>query len=77
MAGKRPLHISEFLEFVFIDLFFFFFLVQDSTSLPSIIPLESDLEVNDKVTEEARVSVEHFLQVRRLGRSLKTPSELT
>lgn len=63
MAGKRRLHIPEFLRIVFILLFFF--LVQNSTSLPSIIVLESELEINDKVTEEARVSVEHFLQVRR------------
>lgn len=39
--------------------------------------LEPELEVNDKVTEEARVSVEHFLQVRRLSRNLKTPRKMT
>ncbi|XP_008324943.1 uncharacterized protein LOC103390747 isoform X2 [Cynoglossus semilaevis] len=34
---------------------------QDSTSLPSVLPLEES-EVNDDVIEEVRVSVEHFLQ---------------
>ncbi|XP_035768670.1 uncharacterized protein si:rp71-46j2.7, partial [Neolamprologus brichardi] len=33
----------------------------DSTSLPGVLVLE-EMEVNDKVKEEARVSVEHFLQ---------------
>lgn len=52
-------------------------MVQNSTSLPSIMTLESEVEVNDKVTEEARVSVEHFLQVRRVSRNLKRPGKLT
>lgn len=40
--------------------------------------LESELEVDDKVTEEARVSVEHFLQVRRLrSRELAAPCKWT
>lgn len=51
---------------------FFFFLVfiQDSTSLPGVLVLEEmeEMEVNDKVKEEARVSVEHFLQVREITR---------
>ncbi|XP_005723074.1 uncharacterized protein LOC102210858 [Pundamilia nyererei] len=34
---------------------------QDSTSLPGVLVLE-EMEINDKVKEEARVSVEHFLQ---------------
>lgn len=67
MAGKRRLHSSEFLKIVFIVLFV---VVQNATSLPSILVLESELEVNDKVTEEARASVEHFLQVRRFTRNL-------
>lgn len=48
---------------------FFFSLVfiQDSTSLPGVLVLE-EMEVNDKVKEEARVSVEHFLQVREITR---------
>lgn len=44
--------------------FFVFFFVQDSTSLPSITALASELEVTAKVTEDTRAAVEHFLQVR-------------
>lgn len=58
------------LEFGFVFLYFVFciFFVQDSTSLPSITALASELEVNAKVnakvTEDTRAAVEHFLQVR-------------
>lgn len=47
--------------------FFFLVFIQDSTSLPGVLVLE-EMEVNDKVKEEARVSVEHFLQVREITR---------
>lgn len=50
-------------------------MVQDSTSLPSVLTLEAELEVDDKVAEDARVSVERFLQVR--GSRLRTPHQLT
>lgn len=46
--------------------FFFLVFIQDSTSLPGVLVLE-EMEVNDKV-KEARVSVEHFLQVREITR---------
>lgn len=38
---------------------------QDSTSLPVILVLEKP-EVSDEVKEEARLSVEHFLQVKHM-----------
>lgn len=78
VAGKR-LHIVEVLEIVrfFSWTLCFVFFVQDSTSLPSITELESELEVKDKVTEDTRVSVEHFLQVRRLNENIKTLREPT
>lgn len=37
--------------------------MQDSTGLPTVLFLEESV-VNDEVKEEARVSVEHFLQVK-------------
>lgn len=43
---------------------FLFFFFQDSTSLPTIMVLEES-EVSSRVKEEARVSVERFLQVKR------------
>lgn len=73
VAGKR-LHIAEDLEivcFFFLNFCVLSSFVQDSTSLPSITELESELEVNNKVTEDTRVSVEHFLQVRRLNENTK------
>ncbi|XP_070693206.1 uncharacterized protein [Pempheris klunzingeri] len=45
----------------YMDVIYFRNRWQDSTSLPLILVLE-ELEVNDEVKEEARVSVEHFLQ---------------
>lgn len=58
-------------------LFFIFCFVQDSTSLPSITALASELEViaevTAEVTEDTRAAVERFLQVR----SSKPLHELT
>ncbi|XP_051276489.1 uncharacterized protein si:rp71-46j2.7 isoform X1 [Dicentrarchus labrax] len=45
----------------YMDVIYFRNRWQDSTSLPMILVLEES-EVNDEVKEEARVSVEHFLQ---------------
>ncbi|XP_041800765.1 uncharacterized protein si:rp71-46j2.7 isoform X2 [Chelmon rostratus] len=45
----------------YMDVIYFRNRWQDSTSLPTILVLEES-EVNDEVKEEARVSVEHFLQ---------------
>lgn len=62
VAGTR-LHAIATFQTGFVFCFIFFF-VQDSTSLPSITALASELEVNAKVTEDTRAAVEHFLQVR-------------
>lgn len=55
-------------KLVLFFVFSFIYFVQDSTSLPSITALASELEVhaevNTKVTEDTRAAVEHFLQVR-------------
>ncbi|XP_056294891.1 uncharacterized protein si:rp71-46j2.7 isoform X1 [Pseudoliparis swirei] len=45
----------------YMDVIYFRNRWQDSTSLPTILVLEKS-EVNEEVKEEARVSVEHFLQ---------------
>lgn len=65
-ASLKPRKLVLFLNSVFCRLF-----AQDSTSLPSIAALASELEVNAEVTEDTRASVEHFLQVRSFKQTIK------
>ncbi|KAM7000010.1 uncharacterized protein LKV04_004984 [Tautogolabrus adspersus] len=56
-----PENLQWDIKKTYMDVIYFRNRWQDSTSLPSILVLE-ELVVNDEIKEEARVSVEHFLQ---------------
>ncbi|XP_026186592.1 uncharacterized protein LOC113144621 [Mastacembelus armatus] len=59
--NNSPENLQWDIKKTYIDVIHFRNRWQDSTSLPTILVLE-DSEVSDKVKEEVRVSVEHFLQ---------------
>lgn len=56
-----PENLQWDIKKTYMDVIYFRNRWQDSTILPSIIVLE-ELEMNDTIKEEARLSVEHFLQ---------------
>ncbi|XP_060904327.1 uncharacterized protein si:rp71-46j2.7 isoform X2 [Labrus mixtus] len=56
-----PENLQWDIKKTYMDVIYFRNRWQDSTSLPSILVLEK-LVVNDEIKEEARASVEHFLQ---------------
>ncbi|XP_070770031.1 uncharacterized protein [Enoplosus armatus] len=56
-----PENLQWDIKKTYMDVIYFRNRWQDSASLPTILVLEES-EVNDEVKEEARVSVEHFLQ---------------
>lgn len=58
---NSPENLQWDIKKTYMDVIYFRNRWQDSTNLPSITTLEES-EVNDVVKEEARVSVEHFLQ---------------
>lgn len=62
---------ARFSLLVIKTLFFFCAFFQDSTSLPAV-PVLEESEVNNEVTEEGRVSVEHFLQVKETRKTTLT-----
>ncbi|GAA6222985.1 uncharacterized protein LOC108872589 isoform X1 [Lates japonicus] len=59
--NNSPENLQWDIKKTYIDVIYFRNRWQDSTTLPAILELEES-EVTDEVKEEARVSVEHFLQ---------------
>ncbi|XP_039976040.1 uncharacterized protein si:rp71-46j2.7 isoform X2 [Xiphias gladius] len=59
--NNSPENLQWDIKKTYMDVIYFRNIWQDSTTLPAILALEES-KVNDGVKEEARVSVEHFLQ---------------